>query len=84
MAPLGTLYFPISLYLSTAYSSSNIIKSGSEAENLLKSKGKVGSYLVRESRSNPNNYVLCVRCENLNVVHLIINYTVCKFRYLRK
>lgn len=49
--------------------------SGSEAENLLKSKGKVGSYLVRESRSNPNNYVLCVRCENLNVVHLIINYT---------
>lgn len=49
---------------------------GDEAKQLLETKGKVGSYLVRESRTDPKNYVLCVRCENSNVVHLIINYTV--------
>lgn len=49
--------------------------SGVEAANLLLTKGKSGSYLVRESRTEPQNYVLCVRCENQKVVHLIINYT---------
>lgn len=50
--------------------------SGAEAASLLLEKGKPGSYLVRESRSNPQNYVLCIRCENSKVVHLIINYSV--------
>lgn len=49
--------------------------SGIDAANLLLTNGKSGSYLVRESRSNPQNYVLCVRCENSKIVHLIINYT---------
>ncbi|RNA26896.1 tyrosine- phosphatase corkscrew isoform X2 [Brachionus plicatilis] len=49
--------------------------SGQEATKLLQDKGKPGSYLVRESRSEPQNYVLCVRCENNRVVHLIIKYT---------
>jgi tyrosine-protein phosphatase non-receptor type 11 len=49
---------------------------GTEATNLLLDKGKPGSYLVRESRSDPQNYVLCVRCENNKIVHLIINYSV--------
>lgn len=53
--------------------------SGTDATNLLLTYGKSGSYLVRESRSDPQNYVLCVRCENNKVVHLIINYTVSKF-----
>lgn len=55
---------------------------GQEATNLLLSKGKPGSYLVRESRSEPQNYVLCVRCENMKVVHLIINYTVGELKFL--
>jgi hypothetical protein len=50
--------------------------SGTEAANLLLAKGKLGSYLVRESRTDPVNYVLCVRCENNKVVHLVINYNV--------
>lgn len=50
--------------------------SGADATNLLLHNGKPGSYLVRESRSDPQNYVLCVRCENNKVVHLVINYTV--------
>jgi tyrosine-protein phosphatase non-receptor type 11 len=49
--------------------------SGAEAENLLLEKGVVGSYLVRESRSSPENYVLSVRCENNKIVHLFVNYT---------
>lgn len=48
---------------------------GADAANLLLSNGKSGSYLVRESRSDPQNYVLCVRCENSKIVHLIIDYT---------
>ena len=50
--------------------------SGQEDTRLLLEKGRPGSYLVRESRSEPQNYVLCVRCENSRVVHLKINYTV--------
>lgn len=48
---------------------------GADAAHLLLTNGKSGSYLVRESRSDPQNYVLCVRCENNKIVHLIINYT---------
>ncbi len=51
---------------------------GADATNQLLNNGKPGSYLVRESRSDPQNYVLCVRCKNNKVVHLIINYTVIK------
>jgi tyrosine-protein phosphatase non-receptor type 11 len=50
--------------------------SGTDATNLLLEKAKPGSYLVRESRSDPQNYVLCVRCENNKIVHLIISFTV--------
>ena len=52
--------------------------SANEANDLLlNSKNcKSGSYLVRESRSEPQNYVLSVRIENKKVIHLIINYTV--------
>jgi hypothetical protein len=50
--------------------------SGNDATALLMSKGKAGSYLVRESRTEPQNYVLCVRCDNNKVVHLIINSSV--------
>ena len=50
--------------------------SGFDATELLIKNGKAGSYLVRESRSDPQNYVLSVKCENNKVVHLIINYTV--------
>lgn len=50
--------------------------SGTDATNLLLEKAKPGSYLVRESRSDPQNYVLCVRCENNKIVHLIISYMV--------
>ena len=37
-----------------------------EAENYLKKRGEHGSYLVRESRSKPGNFVLAVRyaCSN--------------------
>ncbi len=49
--------------------------SGADATSLLLTNGKSGSYLVRESRSDPQNYVLNVRCENNRIVHLIINYT---------
>ena len=49
---------------------------GADANNLLLTHGKPGSYLVRESQSDPQNYVLSVRCENNKIVHLIINYTV--------
>jgi len=49
--------------------------SGETANKLLIEKGKPGSFLVRESRSDPQNYVLCVRCENNKVVNLVINYT---------
>jgi tyrosine-protein phosphatase non-receptor type 11 len=53
--------------------------SGAEAEGLLLEKGVVGSYLVRESRSSPENYVLSVRCESNKIVHLFVKYT--KFGY---
>jgi hypothetical protein len=50
--------------------------SSKEASDLLLAKGKFGSYLVRESRSDPQNYVLSVLCDSMKVVHLVINYNV--------
>ncbi len=59
--------------------------SGNEAADLLLQKGKFGSYLVRESRTNPQKYVLSVRCENNTVVHLFIDYTVSQiFHFLTR
>lgn len=45
--------------------------SGKEAENLLKTKGYVGSFLVRDSLSEPGNYTLSVRRET-DVIHVHI------------
>ncbi|KAM7311317.1 tyrosine-protein phosphatase non-receptor type 11-like isoform X4 [Ixodes scapularis] len=42
-----------------------------EAEKLLMEKGKNGSFLVRESRSKPGDYVLSVRTED-KVTHFIV------------
>lgn len=45
--------------------------SGKEAEKLILDHGKNGSFLVRESRSKPDNYVLSVRVED-KVTQVII------------
>lgn len=44
---------------------------GKEAEKLL-SKGKVGSFLVRESQSKPGDYVLNVKTNDDRVTHVMI------------
>lgn len=46
-----------------------------EAERLLLEKGKNGSFLVRESRSKPGDYVLSVRTED-KVTHFIVRCQV--------
>ncbi|XP_064642466.1 tyrosine-protein phosphatase non-receptor type 11-like [Lineus longissimus] len=52
--------------------------SSRDAENWLREKGHVGSFLVRESRRLPGNYVLSVRCET-KVLHLMITCQNGKF-----
>lgn len=49
-----------------------------EAEKLLLEKGKNGSFLVRESRSKPGDYVLSVRTED-KVTHFIVRCQDGKF-----
>lgn len=49
-----------------------------EAERLLLEKGKNGSFLVRESRSKPGDYVLSVRTED-KVTHFIVRCQEGKF-----
>ncbi|XP_037567336.1 tyrosine-protein phosphatase non-receptor type 11-like isoform X2 [Dermacentor silvarum] len=49
-----------------------------EAEKLLLEKGKNGSFLVRESRSKPGDYVLSVRTED-KVTHFIVRCQEGKF-----
>ena len=50
---------------------------GKEAERVLKAENaKNGSYLVRESNSNPGDYVLSVRTGEEKVTHVMISYTV--------
>lgn len=49
-----------------------------EAEKLLMEKGKNGSFLVRESRSKPGDYVLSVRTED-KVTHFIVRCQEGKF-----
>ena len=44
---------------------------GKEAEKLL-SKGKIGSFLVRESNSKPGDYVLNVKTNDDRVTHVMI------------
>ena len=47
--------------------------SGKDADGLLTDKaGKNGSYLVRESRSKPGDFVLSVRVEQDKVTHVIV------------
>jgi len=52
--------------------------SSKEAERVLLSKGKQGSYLVRESQSQPGQYALAVRCYN-GVQQIIIRHKNGKF-----
>lgn len=52
--------------------------SSKECERLLLSKGKQGSYLVRESQSQPGQFALAVRCNN-GVQQVIINHKDDKF-----
>lgn len=50
---------------------------GKEAERVLKAENaKNGSYLVRESYSNPGDYVLSVRTGDDKVTHVMISYQV--------
>lgn len=50
---------------------------GKEAERVLKAENaKNGSYLVRESYSNPGDYVLSVRTGEDKVTHIMISYQV--------
>eukprot|EP00794_Sanderia_malayensis_P014900 gene14900-16444_t len=51
---------------------------GSEAEKLLLSKGSIGSFLVRESQSQPGQYVLTVRTQS-GISHIIIKNRNGKF-----
>ncbi|KAL3862311.1 hypothetical protein ACJMK2_008289 [Sinanodonta woodiana] len=52
--------------------------SGKEAEKQLMEKGKLGSYLVRESQSKPGDFVLSVRSED-RVTHVKIRRNGVKF-----
>lgn len=53
---------------------------GKEAEMVLKAENaKNGSYLVRESYSNPGDYVLSVRTGEDKVTHVMISYTENKY-----
>ena len=52
--------------------------SAKECERLLLAKGKQGSYLVRESRSQPGQFALAVKC-NSGVQQVIINHKNGKF-----
>ncbi|CAG0915167.1 unnamed protein product [Notodromas monacha] len=49
--------------------------SGREAERMLLSRGKSGSFLVRESRSKPGDFVLSVRTDD-KITHVIIRCRV--------
>ena len=49
-----------------------------DTERLLLTKGRLGSYLVRESKSQPGQFVLAVRCSN-GVQQVIIQYRKGKF-----
>lgn len=49
--------------------------SGKEAEKLILDRGKNGSFLVRESQSQPGDFVLSVRTDD-KVTHVMIRYSV--------
>ena len=46
--------------------------SGPDAEAMLKSRGKIGSFLVRESRTQPGSHALVVKADDEKVVQVII------------
>lgn len=52
--------------------------SGRDAEKMLSEKGKAGSFLVRESQSQPGNYVLSVKGEE-GIKHIHIRFHVSKY-----
>ncbi|KAF6025251.1 csw [Bugula neritina] len=47
--------------------------SGQEADKMLNEKGKTGSFLVRESKSQPGNYVLSIKTEDV-IKHIHIRF----------
>ena len=49
--------------------------SGKDAEKMLSDRGKTGSFLVRESQSQPGNYVLSVKSDD-NIKHIHIRFQV--------
>ncbi|XP_065061410.1 tyrosine-protein phosphatase non-receptor type 11-like isoform X1 [Rhopilema esculentum] len=51
---------------------------GAEAEKLLLSKGTVGNFLVRESQSQPGQFVISARCQS-GVSHVIVKNRNGKF-----
>ena len=55
--------------------------SGQDAERLLRDRGKIGSYLVRESQSKPGDFALSVHVDEMNnkepkIEHLMIHCNV--------
>lgn len=46
--------------------------SGPEAERLLLSEGKHGTYLVRESHSSPGQFAISVKAADDKVIHVMI------------
>lgn len=52
--------------------------SSKEAERMLLAKGRQGSYLVRESQSQPGQYALAVRCNN-GIQQIIIRHRETKY-----
>lgn len=49
---------------------------GKEAEKMLNEKGKAGSFLVRESQSQPGDYVLSVKSDETAIKHIMIKNQV--------
>ncbi|CAH3121816.1 unnamed protein product, partial [Porites lobata] len=54
--------------------------SGEEAETMMLEKGKNGSFLVRQSRSKPGDFVLTVRLED-KITHIMIRHLVGDGKY---
>lgn len=52
---------------------------GKDAEKLLKEHGTDGSFLVRESKTTPGNYVLSSRSSAESITHVVIRNVAGKF-----
>ena len=73
---LSYFIIPVFFFLSRWYHGR---LSSKECERLLLQKGKQGSYLVRESQSQPGQFALAVRCKN-GVQQVIISHKDEKFQ----